>query len=392
MSILTQFYLYPHAGTEDQMIAASRRLGAFHRALNIDLGRAKVRAPFVKVAPSISPGVRDPNPFVYQGIAHVQVDADPLMLLSIDPHTARRMVAGWAAMGLVAVASKTGWDATPVLEIIASVGAHEGPYRDQREKAAVVDRAGVRWVPMFEWDETGAAFLVEARDTSGTVVGRTELLSDERPWMVDYDRIKVRRTPGAIEYVVGQDQVLACLSLDGAVEVSTEQQGKAEPPLRDLIPRPSRRGKADLPDDEFWGLIGLLDWSRGDDHQAVLDPLIDELARRPRRERHAFDNTLARLLYDLDGRAWARRMGLGWYGESDDLSTDTFVYARCAVVAQGQAYYETVRRDPSQMRPDEDFEVILYATSEAQQRLTGEEDEFETRLSYETFSNSAGWD
>lgn len=390
MSILTQLYLYPQHRSDDESRAFGLRLAAFHRALNNELEQAKVRAPFVKVAPSVASHEREPNAFVYQGIAHVEVVADPLPLLASDAHAGRRLAAEWAASGLAAVATKTGWDAAPVLEIIAATGAHEGPYRDVRDRLAAVDRAGLRWVPLFEWDEGGAAFLVEAHDQNGRVVERVTLVTDEKPWLVDYTSVKARRTADAVEYVVGEDQILGRLPLDGPV-VAPAEPPAIELGAADIIPTASKPAPGDMRADEFWGLIDRLDWSRGN-HEDVLEPLILALAERSRTERRAFDNTLARLLYDLDGRAWARRMGLGWHGDPDDLSTDTFVYARCAVVVHGRAYYDEVRQDPAQMRPDEDFEAILYAASEAHQRRTGDEDDFEARLSYETFSNSAGWD
>jgi hypothetical protein len=108
----------------------------------------------------------------------------------------------------------------------------------------------------------------------------------------------------------------------------------------------------------------------------------------------SFQEILAQKLYDLDGRAWARESGPEiWLGEPDQLSVDAFLYARCAVVARGRDIYSGVRADPTRMPKDAEFESLLYVASTAYERKTGLEwdDLDDTEMSYETFSNEAGW-
>jgi hypothetical protein len=145
----------------------------------------------------------------------------------------------------------------------------------------------------------------------------------------------------------------------------------------------------------FWSLIERLDWSREGDDEAVIEPLIHALTSLNERGIAAFRQTLTAKLYALDGRAWARESGeMTWWGD-DSLSVDGFLYARCAVVANGRNFYETVLRDPTQMPKDLDFEPLLYVALQAFERKTGRDgDEIRDggEVSYETFSNRAGWE
>jgi hypothetical protein len=147
-------------------------------------------------------------------------------------------------------------------------------------------------------------------------------------------------------------------------------------------------------DGTFWSLIDKLDWGQEDDDDAVVEPLVRALALLPDAEIGSFQETLAQKLYDLDGRAWARASGDEiWFGEPDRLSVDSFLYARCAVVARGQDAYGAVRADPTQMPKNAEFESLLYVAATAYERKTGLEwdDLDDTDVSYETFSNEEGW-
>jgi hypothetical protein len=147
-------------------------------------------------------------------------------------------------------------------------------------------------------------------------------------------------------------------------------------------------------DATFWELIDLLDWRREGDDDRVIKPLVDRLASLPDAEIGAFHEALAAKLYALDGRAWAEASGPGiWLGDPDRVAVDEFLYARSAVVARGRGAYDAVLADPGQMPKDAEFEALLYVAANAYERKTGLEwdDLDDTELSYETFSNEAGW-
>ncbi|MFB6959081.1 DUF4240 domain-containing protein [Streptomyces sp. NPDC056309] len=78
-----------------------------------------------------------------------------------------------------------------------------------------------------------------------------------------------------------------------------------------------------------------------------------------------------------------------------DLSGDSFLYTRAAVVAAGRDAYAAVLRDPRLFAPyAEDLvwaERLLHVPDEAYRRVTGEEWDRGTRHSCESCSNSAGW-
>ena len=142
----------------------------------------------------------------------------------------------------------------------------------------------------------------------------------------------------------------------------------------------------------FWSLIDRFDWSKEEDDD-IIEPAVNAVALLPDSEIAGFQQTLARKLYDIDGRAWARESGEIWWGDPDRLSVDGFLYARCLVVANGREFYDAVKADPTTMPKDADFEAILMLAADAYDRKTGLVwDELDdTDVSYETFSNESGW-
>ncbi len=149
-----------------------------------------------------------------------------------------------------------------------------------------------------------------------------------------------------------------------------------------------------MDDSTFWDLIGRLDWSAEGDDERVVAPLVKALSNLPDRDIAGFADQLARRLYALDGLAWAAESGATiWSGDVDSLSVDGFLYARLAVVANGQALYDAVLADPSKMPKDTEFESLLYVASTAYERKTGLDDDgsLDSAVSFETFSNAEGW-
>ncbi len=142
---------------------------------------------------------------------------------------------------------------------------------------------------------------------------------------------------------------------------------------------------------EFWQSIDFIDIEtlRSGDDIAALDPLIAELARMPVEEIESFEDHLAQALYGLDGRRYMAEAGLS-------ESSDTFLYARCFVVALGQRHYERVLADPKLMPKtlEEWCEPLLFVAAAAWSKATGNDEnewEHDGPVSYETGSNSDGW-
>src|SRR6186713_2003479 len=161
-----------------------------------------------------------------------------------------------------------------------------------------------------------------------------------------------------------------------------------------LTGAPCRRHPWAMDDTTFWGLIGRLDWRAEDDDERVVAPLVKALSDMPDRDIAGFADQLARRLYALDGRAWARESGSSvWWAEPDKLSVDGFLYARLAVIASGEARYDEVLADPTRMPKDAEFESLLYVASTAYERKTGLDDDgsLDSAVSFETFSNAEGW-
>ena len=144
----------------------------------------------------------------------------------------------------------------------------------------------------------------------------------------------------------------------------------------------------------FWSLIDRFDWSKDEDDDAIIEPAVLALALLPDSQIQGFQQMLARKLYALDGRAWARESGPEmWFGDPDRVAVDGFLYARGLVVANGREFYESVLADPTTFPKDADFEAILMLAADAYDRKTGLvwEELDDTDVSYETFSNTGGW-
>jgi hypothetical protein len=158
-------------------------------------------------------------------------------------------------------------------------------------------------------------------------------------------------------------------------------------------PAPQANIVPPMDDEAFWRIIGLLDWDETGDDDAVIEPAVAALATMPLETIAGFEEALARKLHALDTRAHAREIGEDAYTDGDAyFSVDTFLYARCCVVANGRAVYEKVLADPAAFPRDLDFEGLLNVAALAHEQKTGEEPEFfDTSVSYETFSNDAGW-
>lgn len=142
----------------------------------------------------------------------------------------------------------------------------------------------------------------------------------------------------------------------------------------------------------FWAVIDLLDWDATGDDEKVLAPAVAALAAKTKTEIRRFEERLAFLLFQLDAKAHAMNIGQGAYDpQTGSLSVDSFLYARCVVVANGKAFYDRVRENPDAMPKDMEFEALLELAPAAYEAKTGEPFDYVAGCSYESFSNLAGW-
>lgn len=138
----------------------------------------------------------------------------------------------------------------------------------------------------------------------------------------------------------------------------------------------------------FWAVIQALDWSQKGNDDRVLVPAIERLAKHSPVDICAFEERFAYLLYQLDTREHGRQ---SLNDPEDFFSSDGFLYARCVVVANGEAFYRKVLKDPAQMPKNLEFEALLSLGPRAYEKRTGEEMDHLTGCSYETGSNPLGW-
>lgn len=146
-----------------------------------------------------------------------------------------------------------------------------------------------------------------------------------------------------------------------------------------------------MSEDLFWRIIGLLNWKKIGDDEAVIKPVIRVLSEMSVEDIFRFEDILSNKLYALDTEAHAREIGQDSYKPDKHFSVDAFLYVRACVVANGKDIFESALADPTLMPKDADFEPILYMASEAYELKTGRKFEYNSPVDYETFSNKAGW-
>lgn len=143
-----------------------------------------------------------------------------------------------------------------------------------------------------------------------------------------------------------------------------------------------------FPEEDFWKVIDLIDWSKKASNDK-LQPAVECLAGMPVSAIYIFADKLSEKLYSLDTRQHAQTYSLN---EPDNfISADDFLYARCAVVAEGREAYAKVLNDPSKMPDDIVFEPLLSLADLAFEQKTGAEFNYVPTFNYETRSNQSGW-
>lgn len=141
---------------------------------------------------------------------------------------------------------------------------------------------------------------------------------------------------------------------------------------------------------DFWHIISLLDWSKEGNDNLVVEPVIAALQQESLAYIYRFSDILSEQLWRLDTKSHAQ-VFLDEDDEDDYLSVDDFLYTRCAVVANGEKYYDEILKKPSVMPMDLTFEPLLYIAAEAYTRKTGREFMSIPAFNYETYSNKKGW-
>lgn len=146
--------------------------------------------------------------------------------------------------------------------------------------------------------------------------------------------------------------------------------------------------------DDFWDLIATLD-GRPDPERIA--ELTENLAQGSARRIELFAEHLAKALWDIDSRDRiaqpVRDTADGPDGPVFPLSSDVFLYARCAVVIAGRQTWQRVLQDPAAMAGTWDLgaEEILYVAPVAFEQKTGSDWTYRTAVDYETGSNESGW-
>lgn len=151
-----------------------------------------------------------------------------------------------------------------------------------------------------------------------------------------------------------------------------------------------------MEEERFWSLIGDM---QGDGSEAGRHRLYLALRRLQPDEILGFQDRLAEVLHRLDLRSIAKQRWRDvsesrWLPRLPFISADSFLYARCAALAEGRATVEAVLADHSRFRRawDTSAEHLLYVAHEAYEGVSRREwpDDHVSPYDYETGSNPAG--
>lgn len=144
-----------------------------------------------------------------------------------------------------------------------------------------------------------------------------------------------------------------------------------------------------LSEEDCWELINQLNWegnpSKSD--KQIVSPLIDALVHKSVAHIYQFADWLSKKLWQLDTPLHAENL----IKEDGFLSVDDFLYARCAVVANGKEYYNLVLNDPTQFPVSVTFLSLLYLPLDAFQQKTDRKMIYVPLYNYETYGNKEAW-
>ena len=191
---------------------------------------------------------------------------------------------------------------------------------------------------------------------------------------------------GGYEYI-GNEALMEWRWIHDREKLEEETRKREEKEERER--RRAQKPKYMMQEARFWSLINALDWRHTGNDRKVIEPVLKLLSKASVREIKGFEERLAYCLYRLDTREHARRLTKR---ASDYLSPDQFLYSRCACVANGKRFYEHVRLHPKRFPKDLEFESLLNLAADAYERKTGEDFDYESGCSYESFSNVRGWE
>ncbi|MFK8161515.1 MAG: DUF4240 domain-containing protein [Lewinella sp.] len=140
----------------------------------------------------------------------------------------------------------------------------------------------------------------------------------------------------------------------------------------------------DRAESTFWEFIDKIDYD-GETAEDMLSPLIEALAASSIKTIYNFQDRLSERLAALDGPTYHAIASKGLSG-----SSDSFLYARCFVVANGRDLYYQVINNPTKF-PDEWFEDILNVPGKAYEKKVGTPLDRMSSEVYESFFNQELW-
>lgn len=135
----------------------------------------------------------------------------------------------------------------------------------------------------------------------------------------------------------------------------------------------------------FWQMIAEVDTNQAD-RERITASVVELLAAKSDAEIFLFDDLLSDHLRMLDTPALYEVAKKGMAGTSD-----TFLYARCAVIARGKAFFDKVQETPALFLFNDDLEPLLTIAACAYEKKHRKPYEHLPRSNYETRTNQEAW-
>ena len=155
-----------------------------------------------------------------------------------------------------------------------------------------------------------------------------------------------------------------------------------------------------MTEQDFWDVIDLLNWDEEGNDDAVIEPAIAFLSEGHPGNIVAFQEILARMLYQLDGQIYASEIGKDAFDPAQQkngtqgnqqFSQEWFLAARCCAVANGEQLYKEILADPKNMPKDLGFAALEIIAPRAYRKATGKTLTNLTQMSSATFANRNAW-
>lgn len=117
---------------------------------------------------------------------------------------------------------------------------------------------------------------------------------------------------------------------------------------------------------EFWHIIELFDWDHVGNDQKVMQKAIEYLSRKSSESIELFKEKLKAKLQVIEHRyTYEKKENLNKRIQDILQCPESFLYKRCAILAAGQKYFDSVLENPAKITENANFDALLNLADQA---------------------------